>query len=213
MRRDTGINIAQENHWTKFLLTLAFQNPFRKGDLMKKIILISSIFLFCLLISVSHTHAQSSIAGWWKTGISIQQGDFQTGTWDSINARGKHACYLYIFLSTSTSGSAYLALWDAPSQSYILETYNLYIQNNIAVLVIPTSEDTDGNILSGATIVLRLSGGPNTLNSMNGYYTLFDIDPSTPEQLVRMGPVAAYRVNPKNVPTDAVNLVSGQPLP
>ncbi len=181
---------------------------------MKKIILISSIFLFCLLISVSHTHAQSSIAGWWKTRITIQQGHFETGLWDSIQARGKHSCYLYVVLTASTSGAGYLALWDDLNQKYILETYNLYIRNNIAVLVIPTSADTDGNIISGATIVLRLFGGPNTLNSMMGFYTLFDMESaSTPEQFVRMGPVDAVRVNPNQVPTDAANLVFGQPLP
>jgi len=181
---------------------------------MKKVILISSIFFFCLLISVSHTQAQSSIAGWWKTRITIQQGDFVTGVWDLIQDNGKHSCYLYILLTSSIAGTGYLALWDPQSQNYILETYNLLIQNNIAVLVIPTSVDTNGNILSGGTIVLRVSGGPNALTSMTGYYTLFDMESTaTPEQFVRMGSVSAVRVLPSQVPTAASNLVFGQPSP
>jgi hypothetical protein len=86
------------------------------------------------------------------------------------------------------------------------------MRNNIVVLTIPTSLDADGNLIHGRTIVLTVYGGPNTLNSMKGYYTLYDIETTvTPEQFVRMGPVDAYRVNPDKVPKDAADLVSGQP--
>jgi len=179
---------------------------------MKKNISIFGVVFTCLLIFVSHAYAQSSIEGWWKARMFIQQGHFETGTWDRIQATGKHGSYFYIIKSTSNNGTAYLVLWDDLDQKYIIENYMLYMRNNIVVLTIPTSLDSDGNLIDGRTIVLRVYGGPNTLNSMKGYYTLFDIESTgTPEQFVRMGPVDAYRVNPDKVPKDAADLVFGQP--
>lgn len=179
---------------------------------MKKTISIFGALFICLLIFVSHSHAQSSIEGWWKARMVIQQGHFETGTWDRIQASAKHGSYFYIIKSTSNNGTAYLVLWDDLDQKYIIENYMLYMRNNIVVLTIPTSLDTNGNLIDGRTIVLRVYGGPNTLNSMKGYYTLFDIESTgTPEQFVRMGPVDAFRVNPDKVPKDAADLVFGQP--
>jgi hypothetical protein len=179
---------------------------------MKKNISIFGALFICLLIFVPHSHAQSSIEGWWKARMAIQQGHFETGTWNRILATGKHGSYLYIIKSTSYNGTAYLVLWDDLEQKYIIENYTLYMRNNIVVLTIPTSLDADGNLIHGRTIVLTVYGGPNTLNSMKGYYTLYDIETTvTPEQFVRMGPVDAYRVNPDKVPKDAADLVSGQP--
>ena len=181
---------------------------------MKKTISIFGITFTCLLIFVSHTYAQSSIEGWWRARMVIQQGHFEAGDWDRMQATGKHTSYLYIVKSTSNDGTAYLTLWDDLEQKYIIEDYMLYMRNNIVVLTIPTSLDADGNLVHGRTIVLRIYGGPNTLNSMKGYYTLFDKESAgTPEQFVRMGPVDVYRVNPDKVPKEAAELVFGQPSP
>ena len=175
---------------------------------MKKNISIFGVVFTCLLIFVSHAYAQSSIEGWWRARMAIQQGHFETGTWDRIQATGKHTGYLDIIKSTSNSGTAHLVLWSDLDQRYILESYTLYMRNNIVVLSVPTSADADENLIAGSTIILRIYGGPNTLNSMKGYYTLFDIESTdTPEQFVRMGPVDAYRVNPDKVPEDVMKLI------
>jgi len=179
---------------------------------MKKNISIFGVIFTCLLIFASHTCAQSSIEGWWRVRMAIQQGHFETGTWDRFQATGKHTCYLYIVKSTSNDGTAHLALWDDLGGKYIIENYILYMRNNVVVLSVPTAVDEDGYLLGGSTIVLRLYGGPNTLNAMKGYYTLFDIESTgTPEQFVRMAPVDAYRVNPNKVPEEALELVFSQP--
>jgi len=146
--------------------------------------------------------------------MAIQQGHFETGAWERIQATGKRAAYLYIVTSTSNHGTAYLTLWDDLGQKYIIENYTLYIRNNVVVLSVPTSVDADENLIGGSTIVLRLYGGPNTLNAMKGFYTLFDMESTaTPEQFVRMAPVDAYRVNPDRVPEEALELVFSQPSP
>jgi hypothetical protein len=175
---------------------------------MKKNILICFIFFICFFIFISNTYADSNIAGWWKVAMTIQQGDFVTGVWDTFQDQGKKRCYFYIDLPSSSSGTAYLALWNPLEGNYILETYTLYIRNSIAALVIPSSVDANGDLISGSTIILRVYGSPNHLSNMKGYYTLFDRENiGTPEEFVRMGPVNAYRIDVKQVPEDVKDLI------
>lgn len=171
---------------------------------MKKTILIFGIIITAyLILSVSHTYAQFEIAGWWKARMIMQQGDFVTGRWDKISGAGKHVGYLYILLSSSTYGLAYLFLWDGAEGKYIKEDYTLYIRNNIVVLTIPTTLDANEYPINGRTIVLRLYG-----SRMNGYYTLFDMETTgTPDQFVRMCPVEASRITPDKVPKDVTELI------
>jgi hypothetical protein len=176
---------------------------------MKKNVLIYLIFFICFFIFISNTYADSNIAGWWRATITIQQGDFVTGVWDTIYSQGKKRSYFYIDLPSSLSGTAYLALWNDLEENYILETYTLYIRNNIAVLVIPSAVDaTNGDVMSGSTIILRVYGSPNNLYNMKGFYTLFDRENAvTPEEFVRMGPVSAYRIGVREVPKDVKDLI------
>ena len=175
---------------------------------MKKNVLIYLIFFICFHIFISNTYADSNIAGWWRATITIQQGDFVTGVWDTIYSQGKKRSYFYIDLPSSLSGTAYLALWNPLEGNYILETYTLYIRNNIAALVIPSSVDANGDLISGSTIILRVYGSPNHLSNMKGYYTLFDRENTvTPEEFVRMGPVSAYRIDVRQVPEDVKDLI------
>ena len=177
---------------------------------MKSKILNSLIIFICLFIPISYTYADSTIAGWWKLRINVQQGDFVTGDWISMRPTGKKVTYLYISLPSSFSGSAYIAIWDDLDQGYFLESYTLYIRNNIAILVIPTSFDADGNMLSGSNIVFRVYGAPNHINELRGYYALFDIESEgTPEQFVRMGSLNAARISPNKVPDEVANLIPG----
>jgi hypothetical protein len=133
----------------------------------------------------------------------MQQGDFVTGRWDEIPGSGKHASYIYIVLSSSNNGLAYLFLWDAEGARYIKEDYTFYIRNNIVVLTIPTSQDANGYPINGRTIVLRVFG-----SRVKGYYTLYDIETEgTPDQFVRMCGVEANRVTPERVPKEVAELI------
>ncbi len=177
---------------------------------MNKKILISLSVVISLLIPISYSYSDSTIAGWWKLRINVQQGDFVTGDWISMRPTGKKVTYLYISLPSSFSGTAHIAIWDDLGQSYFLESYTLYIRNNIAILVIPTSFDADGNMLSGSNIVFRVYGAPNHINELRGYYALFDIESAgTPEQFVRMGSLNATRISPNKVPDEVANLIPG----
>jgi hypothetical protein len=133
----------------------------------------------------------------------MQQGDFATGRWDQIHGQGKHVSYLYILLSSSTYGLAYLFLWDDVEGKYIKEDYTFYTRNNIVVLSIPTTLDANGFPINGRTIVLKLYG-----SKMKGYYTLFDMETEgTTDQFVRMCPVEANRITPDKVPEDVAELI------
>lgn len=75
---------------------------------MKKNVLIYLIFFICFFIFISNTYADSNIAGWWKATITIQQGDFVTGVWDTIYSQGKNVLiftltYLVLYLVRLTS--------------------------------------------------------------------------------------------------------------
>jgi hypothetical protein len=169
----------------------------------KNILIFGMIVTTYLILSVSPTYAQFEIAGWWKARMIMQQGDFVTGRWDQIPGSGKHASYLYILLSSSTYGLAYLFLWDGAEGKYIKEDYTFYTRNNIVVLSIPTTLDANGYPINGGTIVLRLYG-----SNMKGYYTLFDMETAgTPDQFVRMCPVEANRITPDKVPEDVAELI------
>ena len=163
----------------------------------------SFVLAICLFIVLPPAYAQNEISGWWSVKGTYLQGDFVTGDWTTLQARGKKVSYFYIFQDTSTSGTGYFVLLDEATQTYILETYILFFKNNIVVLYIPTGFDTNGDP-AAATIVLRALGSASTITSMSGYYTLYDMEnTSTTDQFVRMGPVFATRVLISQVP-DAV---------
>jgi hypothetical protein len=167
----------------------------------------SFVFVLGLFIFLTPAWAQNEISGWWSVKGTYLQGDFVTGDWTTLQARGKKASYLYFFQDTSTSGTGSFVIFDESSQGYILETYTLIFKNNIAVLYIPTTFDTDGNP-AAATIILRALGSANRITSMSGYYALYDTEnEATPDQFVRMGPVLATRVLIGQVPEAVKQLV------
>jgi hypothetical protein len=177
---------------------------------MNKKILISLSVVISLLIPISYSYSDSNIAGWWKVNINVQQGDFVTSEWIRMRHIGKRVTYLCIYLPSSNSGKAYFAFWDDLDQAYFLESYDLYVRNNIAILVVPTSFDADGNMLSGSNIVFRVYGAPDHIHTLKGYYALFDIESTgTPEQFVRMGSLNATRISPSKVPDEVANLIPG----
>ncbi|OGP88479.1 MAG: hypothetical protein A2156_03375 [Deltaproteobacteria bacterium RBG_16_48_10] len=174
---------------------------------MKGKILLSLVIALGLFNFISPAWAQFNISGWWSGKGTHEQGDFVTGDWTSLQARGKKVSYLYIFQENSNSGTGYLALWDDLSQTYLLEIYTVYIKNNVAVLYIPTGYDQDGNP-AAATIVLRPFGSASTVTSMRGYYTLYDLESTvTPDQFVRMGPILLNRVLVSRVPPEVKLLI------
>ena len=153
--------------------------------------------------------AQYDIAGWWSGKGTYFQGDFVTGEWTSLQARGKKVSYLYISQGpTSNTGIAYFLIWDDASQDYLLEVYNLFIKNNVLVLFVPTvfdlttpTTDFPSGPPAGATIVLRPIGSATTVTSMSGYYTEYDMETTaSPETFVRMGPVLFTPVLVSRVP-------------
>jgi hypothetical protein len=157
-----------------------------------------------LFIFLTPAFAQNEISGWWSVKGTYLQGDFVTGDWTTLHAGGKKVSYFYFFQDTSTSGTGYFALFDESTQSYILEIYTLFIKNNIVVLYIPTTFDTNGNpIIAASTLILRARGSAGTITMMSGYYTLYDTET---DLFVRMGPVLATRVLISQVP-DAVKLL------
>ena len=181
-----------------------------KGDPMgmKKICFIL-VFVLGLLVYIPPAMAQYDIAGWWSGKGSYQQGDFVTGDWVTLQARGKKVSYLYIFQGpTSNTGTAYFLIWDDLSSDYLLETYYLFIKNNIVVLYFPTIFDPTTGAPGGATIVLRPLGSASTVTSLNGYYTLYDMEATgSPDLFVRMGPVFFTRVLVSQVPKLAMEKV------
>lgn len=173
---------------------------------MKRKIFFGLVIVVCLWTFIPSVQAQT-IAGWWSGKGTYEQGDFVTGDWIALQARGKKASYLYVFQETSTSGTGHFVLWDDLSESYILETYTLFFKNNVVVLYAPTGFDPEGNP-AAATIVLRPLGSASTVVSMRGYYTLYDLENTgTPDQFVRMGPVLFNRVLVDKVPLDVKLLI------
>lgn len=157
---------------------------------MKKKTLFCFFVTASLLISVPYAFGGSTIAGWWKVAVTINEGDFVTGDWQATQSFGpKSLFYLYISLNGSSSGLA--AFIQSDNGTYSLEnTYQVYTKNNIVVLVGPSTVDTDGNLTSGSTIVLRTLGGYN-IPYMKGFYTRYD---NVTEQIVRMGTLNLSRV-------------------
>jgi len=168
---------------------------------MKRKILLSLSIVLGLFILIPPAWAQYDIAGWWSGKGTYIQGDFVTGEWVSLQARGKKVSYLYIFQETSNTGTAHLLIWDDESQDYLLEVYNLFIKNNVFVLYIPTLFDPTTGSPAGATIVLRPFGSASAVRSMSGYYTLYDTEATgSPDLFVRMGPIMFTPVLVKLVP-------------
>ena len=157
---------------------------------MKGKIFLSLVFVLVFSILIPPALAQYDIAGWWSGKGTYIQGDFVTGEWVSLQARGKKVSYLYIFQETSNTGTAHLLIWDDQSQDYLSEVYNLFIKNNIIVLYIPTLFDPTTGSPAGATMVLRPVGSASAIVSMSGYYTLYDMESTGSTDLfVRMGPI------------------------
>lgn len=157
---------------------------------MKKKTLFCFFLTASLLISVPYAFGGSTIAGWWRVAVTINEGDFVTGNWHATQTVGQNnLSYLYISLNGSSSGLA--AFIEGDNGTYSLEnTYAVYIKNNIVVLVGPSTVDTDGNLTSGSTIVFRTLGGYN-IPYMKGFYTRYD---NVTDQIVRMGTLNASRV-------------------
>jgi hypothetical protein len=175
---------------------------------MKKICFIL-IFVLGLSVYIPPALAQYDIAGWWSGKGTYQQGDFVTGDWVALQARGKKASYLYIFQGTSSNtGTAYFLIWDDITSDYLLETYFLFIRNNVVVLYFPTIFDPTTEAPAGATIILKPFGSASTTTSMSGYYTLYDMEATGSADLfVRMGPVLFTRVLVSQVPAKAMEKV------
>ncbi len=166
--------------------------------------------LVCVLgLSTLMTPALAyDISGWWAGRGTYQQGDFVTGDWTNLQARGKESSYLYVFQETSTTGTAYFLIWDDITQDYLLEPYNLFIKNNIAVLYIPTFFDPTTGAPAAATIVLKPFGSANYVTSMNGFYTLYDMEATgTTDLFVRMGGIVFNHVLVDKVPQKAAEKV------
>jgi hypothetical protein len=165
------------------------------------------VFVMGLFIFFTPAFAQNEISGWWSVKGTYLQGDFVTGDWTTLQARGKKVSYFYFFQNNSTSGTGYFVIFDELTQTYILETYTLFFKNNIVVLYIPTTFDTNENP-AAATIILRAFGSASTITSMSGYYTLYDMENvATTDQFVRMGPVFATRVLISQVPDTVKQLI------
>lgn len=165
-----------------------------------------------LLSFMTPAWAQYDIAGWWSGKGTYMQGDFVTGEWTSLQARGKKASYLFISQGpTSSTGTALFLIWDDISQDYLVETYNLFVRNRVIVLFAPTTFDLTTPTIdfpegppAGATLVLRAIGSPSTVNLMTGFYTLYDMETSaSPDLFVRTGSVTFTRVDVRLVPQSA----------
>ena len=157
------------------------------------------------------------IDGWWKARMTIQEGDFVTGDWFTLQASVKKVSYIYIAgaMENSFLGIAWLILWNPGGQNYIIEPsvpdenhYTVYNKNNICVIAVPSVIDIDGNAAAGSTIVLRTYGTPNRATALKGYYTLYDIENvGTPDMFVRMGPIHATRVDVQDIPQEVLDLI------
>ena len=170
---------------------------------------------FCLVLMISFVlfgppaWAQYDIAGWWSGKGTYEQGDFVTGDWISLQARGKKVSYLHItFQESSNTGRADFVIWDDLNQDYILEPYNLFVKNNLVVLFIPTFYDSSTGLPAGATIILRPLGSASMTTALRGFYTLYDLDTAGSADLfVRMGSIMLNRVPVKLVPDQVKELV------
>ncbi len=159
-------------------------------------------FLFHMLWSIP-AFAQYDIAGWWKVRFVVDQGDFVTGEWIKIHDQERKGAYVHIFQQDSNRGNADLIFWSPGDQRYFVESYDLYLRNNIVVLYIPTFYDGEGNP-AASTIVLRQIGS----TVMRGYHTLYDMEQSGSSDLfVRMGPVIFTKVNVNMVPNEVKQLI------
>ena len=148
------------------------------------------------------------ISGWWSGKATYQQGDFVTSDWVTLQARGAKSSYLYIFQDTSTTGTGYFLIWDDASTDYLLETYNLFFKNNIVVLYIPTVFDPTTGAPAASTLVLHPLGSATNIVTMNGYYTLYDMESTaTTDLFVRMGGIVFNRVLVDKVPQKAIEKV------
>ena len=75
---------------------------------MRKICFIF-VFVLGLFISCPQPRPNTISAGWWSGKGTYLQGDFVTGDWITLQARGKKVSYLYIFQDTSNTGTAYFS--------------------------------------------------------------------------------------------------------
>jgi hypothetical protein len=167
---------------------------------MKRIICLSLACVLGLFLFMTPARA-FDITGWWTGKATYQQGDFVTGDWTSLRAAGKKASYLYIFQDTSTTGTGFFLIWDDLTSDYLLETYNLFVKNNIVVLYVPTFFDPTTGAPAAATLVLKPVGSASNIISMSGFYTLYDMEAtSTPDLFVRMGGVVFNHVMVDKVP-------------
>ena len=174
---------------------------------MKRKICLSLVCVLGLFILMTPALAYD-ISGWWSGKATYQQGDFVTGDWINLQARGAKSSYLYVFQETSTAGTAHFLIWDDITQDYLLETYNLFIKNNVIVLYIPTFFDPTTGAPAAATIVLKPFGSANYITSMNGFYTLYDMEATgTTDLFVRMGGVVFNHVLVGKVPQKAAEKV------
>ncbi len=179
---------------------------------MIKKICLSLFLVIYFFMFMTPAWAQYDIAGWWSGKGTYLQGDFVTGEWTSLEARGKKASYLFISQGpTSSTGTALFLIWDDASQDYLVETYNLFIRNSVMVLFVPTTFDQTTPTIdfpagppAGSTLVLRPIGSASTVTLMKGYYTLYDMETSvSPDLFVRTGPVMFTRVDVRHVPQSA----------
>jgi hypothetical protein len=168
--------------------------------------------LATILFYMTPAWAQYDIAGWWSGKGTYMQGDFVTGEWTSLQARGKKASYLHISQGpTSNTGTAHFLIWDDESQDYLVEVYSLFVRNNVIVLFIPTTFDATTPTVdfsagppAGSTLVLRAIGSARTVTMMTGYYTLYDMETAvSPDLFVRTGPVSFTSVLVSQVPQSA----------
>jgi hypothetical protein len=166
----------------------------------------------CLLAAVAFSFlavpsapADTNVAGWWRVQVKITEGDFVTGEWTRIQTpSSRYLSYMFIALTSSSSGTAYFVAWDNNTKVYFLEnTYTLYTKNNIVLLTGPATSDDEFQLNSSSTIVLKAYGGAG-LSIMTGNYTRYDRDG---EQFVGMGTLTATRANLLNTIPDEVKLL------
>lgn len=170
-------------------------------------VLILSSLLFIALWTTPAS-AQYNLAGWWRARLTVDQGDFVTGEWRRIREEGKKGAYVYLFQETSNTGRGHLVFWDSFDQRYFVESYDLYVRNNVLVLHIPTFYDAFENPAASA-IILKLTGSATVITSMIGFYALYDLEASgSPDLFVRMGSVFLTPVTPNKVPDEVKELVS-----
>ena len=180
-----------------------------KGDRMMRKIFFCLVLMISFVLFGTPAWAQYDIAGWWSGKGTYEQGDFVTGDWTTLQARGKKASFMYItFEGSSNTGTAAFVIWDDLNQDYILEPYYLFVRNNIIVLFIPTFYDSSTGFPAGATIILRPLGSASTTIALRGFYTLYDLDTEGSTDLfVRMGSIMLNRVLVKQVPDQVKELV------